>query len=87
MVDLVPRLRVSRREINSAYEDAASSLPTKAVSCLPSPGMDLLLLGHSPIEAKHVTSLSVLHIQKKTTLSRLTNRNIMLLKSCVCWKI
>ena len=59
MVDLVRRLSVSRRQINSAYEDAASSLPTKAFSCLPSPGMDLLLLDHSPTESKHFMSLSM----------------------------
>ena len=58
MVDLVRRFSVSRRQINSAYEDAASSLPTKAFSYLPSPGMNLLLLDHSPTESEHFMSLS-----------------------------
>ena len=59
MVDLVRRFSVSRRQINSAYEDAASSLPTKAFSYLPSPGMNLLLLDHSPTESEHFMSLSM----------------------------
>ena len=59
MVDLVRRLSVSRRQINSAYEDTASSLPTKAFSYLPSPGMNLLLLDHSPTESEHFMSLSM----------------------------